>query len=51
MSAHTRIPRRLAISIGLSAMPDPVRNGSELVGSTDAGLYTAKREGRNRVVG
>ena len=40
----------VTVSIGLSAMPDPVRNGSELVGSADAGLNTAKREGRNRVV-
>jgi diguanylate cyclase (GGDEF)-like protein len=42
--------RRLTISIGVSVYDSDARFKRELIEASDAALYAAKREGRNRVV-
>jgi len=42
--------RRLTLSCGVAASPDPILSVDNLVAAADAALYQAKREGRNRVV-
>lgn len=41
----------LTISIGVATFPDDSTRSDELIQKADAGLYRAKAEGRNRVVG
>jgi diguanylate cyclase (GGDEF)-like protein len=40
----------ITISCGVAAYPHPIKAKDGLMGAADAALYTAKREGRNRVV-
>ncbi|MCS6775028.1 MAG: sensor domain-containing diguanylate cyclase [Chloroherpetonaceae bacterium] len=42
-------PLSLTVSIGVAAFPRHARNASDLLEQADRALYTAKREGRNRV--
>ena len=41
---------RVTISMGLASFPDEAKDETELIAKADARLYTAKREGRNRVI-
>jgi two-component system cell cycle response regulator len=40
----------VTVSIGVAACPENARNERELFGTSDAALYRAKQEGRNRAV-
>jgi diguanylate cyclase (GGDEF)-like protein/PAS domain S-box-containing protein len=41
---------RVTVSVGVSALPTHGTSGKELLAAADAALYSAKREGRDRVV-
>ncbi|HDS02428.1 MAG TPA: diguanylate cyclase [Firmicutes bacterium] len=43
--------RSLTVSIGLAAYPEDSKWVEELIGVADKRLYTAKQQGRNRIVG
>jgi diguanylate cyclase (GGDEF)-like protein len=50
-----RFPRgfetvRVTVSIGVAHFPRDAQNAEELIGRADAAMYTAKSQGRNRVV-
>ncbi|HKF22168.1 MAG TPA: sensor domain-containing diguanylate cyclase [Candidatus Angelobacter sp.] len=50
LTGSPRSLRRLTISIGVSVYESDARFKRELIEASDAALYAAKREGRNRVV-
>jgi diguanylate cyclase len=40
----------ITVSIGIAAYPETLKNLDKLIEQADTALYTAKRNGRNRVV-
>jgi diguanylate cyclase (GGDEF)-like protein len=50
LTGSPRSLRRLTISVGVSVYESDARFKRELIEASDAALYAAKREGRNRVV-
>ena len=42
-------PQKITVSIGVASFPEDGNNKAELIRSADEALYTAKREGKNRV--
>jgi diguanylate cyclase len=48
---HEALALPVTVSIGVAELDLEMRTPDELIARADANLYTAKREGRNRVIG
>src|SRR5262249_25557652 len=48
---HEALALVVTVSIGVAELDESMKVPEELIARADANLYTAKREGRNRVIG